>query len=196
MTRDEQLMFERVKRRDPAAIREVVEELMPQVLRMAIAAGLRREHAEDVAQATFLTFLESLDRFEGRSTIRTWVFGILFRKLSETRRDLRKDARFEDVDDVDESRFDARGRWVRPPRATDEGVFAAELHRSLDACLELLAERQRVVFELRERDGMSTEEICNVLGCSRTNLGVMLHRARAALRSCLEARGLGRQDEC
>ena len=74
-----------IRSRDPAAIREVVRAYLPQILRAAAGAGLDGQVAEDVAQSTFLTFLETAHRFEGRSRVRTWLFGILYRKIAETR---------------------------------------------------------------------------------------------------------------
>ena len=75
-----------IRERDPAAIQGVVHTYLPQILRAAAGAGLEGQLAEDVAQSTFLTFLETAHRFEGRSRVRTWLFGILYRKIAEARR--------------------------------------------------------------------------------------------------------------
>ncbi|MBC8424137.1 sigma-70 family RNA polymerase sigma factor [bacterium] len=175
-----------VRARDNEAIRGVVHAYLPHILRAARGAGLNRERAEDVAQETFKTFIETAERFEGRSHVRTWVFGIFYRKVSEMRRAAQKEERGQDIDEVVESRFDTRGMWVRPPRHADRDVHDEEIARHIEGCMEPLADNQRLAFVLKEVEGMKSEEICNALDVTRTNLGVLLFRARNALRECLE----------
>ena len=114
-TLDRPDLAERIRARDPEALQVVVETYLPQILRAARGAGLKPQEAEDAAQNTFTTFVESAERFEGRSHVRTWVFGILYRKISETRRKLGKDRQMDDIDEVFESRFDESGSWSQPP---------------------------------------------------------------------------------
>ncbi len=99
----------RVRARDPEALQAVARTYLAQIFRAARGAGLARQHAEDVVQATFTTFVETAPRFEGRSHVRTWLFGILYRKIAESRRKLDCDRRLDDIDDVVESRFDSAG---------------------------------------------------------------------------------------
>ncbi|MBU0741180.1 sigma-70 family RNA polymerase sigma factor [bacterium] len=176
----------RIRARDGEAIRAVVHAYLPHILRAARGAGLNRERAEDVAQETFKTFIESAGRFEGRSHVRTWVFGIFYRKVSEMRRAAQKEERGEDIDEVVESRFDTRGMWARPPLAADRDTYDSEISRYIEGCMEPLPENQRLAFVLKEVEGMNSEEICKTLDVTRTNLGVLLYRARNALRECLE----------
>ena len=103
-----------IRDRDPAAVREVVQTYLPQILRAASGAGLDGQLAEDVAQSTFLTFLETAHRFEGRSRVRTWLFGILYRKIAEARRKAGREQSTEDIDAVFEEKFDASGSWLLP----------------------------------------------------------------------------------
>ncbi len=180
-----------IRRRDPAALREVVEEYLPQVMRAARGAGLPRDEAEDVTQETFATFLEIASRFEGRSHVRTFLFGILYRKVSERRRALGRERRHDPIDDVMESRFDAAGRWTRPPAAADALLRADEVRRALADCLAASPENQRLAFHLREVEGLPTAEICKILDVTATNLGVMLYRLRNRTRECLEAKSVG-----
>ncbi len=182
----------RIRERDREAIETVVQAYLPQVLRAARGAGLDPEQAGEVTQATFTTFLDSAPRFEGRSHVRTWLFGILYRKIAEARRGLARDRRMDDIDEVFESRFDSRGGWARPPRPADADLFDQETRREISGCLEAAPTPQRMAFVLREVEGLSTEEICNILEVTRTNLGVMLHRIRNRLRECLEAKGVRR----
>lgn len=176
----------RVRAHDEEAIRAVVHAYLPHVLRAGRGAGLTPERAEDVAQETFKTFIETAERFEGRSHVRTWVFGIFYRKVSEMRRDAQKEERGQDIDEVVESRFDTRGMWARPPRHADREVHDREIAEHIETCMEPLPDRQRLAFVLKEVEGLDSEEICNALEVTRTNLGVLLFRARNALRECLE----------
>ncbi len=181
---------EQVRARDREALAQVVHAYLPQVLRTARGAGFSAQEAEEVAQETFKTFVETADRFEGRSHVRTWIFGILLRKLQEARRRFGRDGDFEPLDEVFESRFTADGRWARPPRRADAELDRKELGRQIQDCLDAASVQQRSAFLLREVEGLETDEICNILGVSRTNLGVMLHRLRNRARECLEARGI------
>jgi len=181
---------ERLRARDSSALERVVHAYLPQVLRAARGAGLDREQAEDVTQSVFLTFVESIGRFEGRSHVRTWIFGILYRKISASWRAKRRDTGLDDIDGVMESRFAADGTWFKPPREADRETLDAEIRANLAECLEGVPERQRMAFVLREIEAMPTTEICNVMSVTDTNLGVLLYRARNHLRECLEKRSI------
>lgn len=178
----------RIRGQDPEALRRVVEAYLEQILRAARGAGLNRQQAEEVTQNTFATFLETAPRFEGRSHVRTWLFGILYRKIQEARRGFAKDRRIDDIDEILESRFDPAGGWSRPPRGPEDALFAKEARHEIGGCLETAPDRQRLAFVLREVEGLATQEICKILGVSTTNLGVMLFRVRNRLRDCLEAK--------
>lgn len=178
----------RIRNLDRGALATVVDAYLDQVVRAARGAGLDQQQAEEVAQNTFATFIETAPRFEGRSHVRTWVFGILYRKIQEARRGFAKDRRMDDIDEVFESRFDPTGTWSQPPRGPADNLFAKEARREIGDCLEDAPEQQRMAFLFREVDGMSTPEICKILGVSATNLGVMLYRVRNRLRDCLETK--------
>lgn len=180
----------RLRARDPAAIESTVHAYLGQILRAARGAGLNAQEAQDLTQSVFLTFVQGIERFEGRSHVRTWLFGILYRKLSEARRVLKRENQQDDIDDVMEARFKPDGTWTRPPREADRATLDAEIRAHLAACLEDVPERQRVIFLMREVEGLTSDEICNVTDVSLTNLGVLLFRVRNRLRECLEKRGL------
>jgi len=186
-------LAERIRRRDPTALRETVRLYLPQILRAARGAGMDPDAAEDLAQAVFVTFIEKAHRFEGRSLVRTWLFGILYRKIAEARRKQGRDAAMDDIDTVFEKRFDAAGSWTRPPRAVDAAAYDGELRREISGCLEQTPEKQRMAFVLREVEDLGSEEICNILDVTRTNLGVLLMRARNRLRECLESKGIAKE---
>ncbi len=180
----------RVRERDAQTLEEVVRRYLPQILRAAGGAGLAPQLAEDVAQDTFVTFIETAPRFEGRSHVRTWLFGILYKKIAAARRNLRRDNEIDDIEEVFEQRFDDAGSWSRPPLPVDAEVYDAEVRRGIDGCLDRVPTNQRMAFVLREIEGMDTQEICKILEVTRTNLGVLLHRVRNRLRECLEAKGI------
>ncbi len=180
----------RVKASEPAAIQTVVETYLAQILRAARGAGLDPQQAEDVTQATFTTFIEVAPRFEGRSSVRTWLFGILYKKIAEARRARQRDRQMEEIDEDFERRFDARGSWSTPPQPVDTTLHQKQVETEIFACLEAAPLRQTLAFILREVEELSTEDICNVLGITRTNLGVMLHRTRNRVRECLESKGV------
>lgn len=181
----------RIRERDPEAIRAVLRAYLPQILRAAKGAGLEEHLAEDVAQSTFLTFLETAHRFEGRSRVRTWLFGILYKKIAEVRRKSDREHRMEDIDTVFDKNFDADGSWIQSPRPVDSEVYASEIQREIEACLDTVPTKQRMAFVLREVEELDTKEICKILEVTRTNLGVLLHRGRTRLRKCLQTKGLG-----
>ena len=180
----------RLQRRDADALRRLTAAYLPQVYRAARGVGLDDPSAEDVTQNTFVTFIEKIDSFAGHSHVRTWLFGILYHKISEARRSRGRDTGHEDIDEVMESRFRHDGKWALPPRSADQGTYDEEVRRHLAECLEGLSTDQRLAFVLREVEGLTSEEICAALEVSRSNLGVLLYRGRNGLRECLEARDI------
>ena len=190
MTVDHPEFAARIRARDPEAIETVVHKYLRQILRTAQGAGLDLQHAEDVAQATFATFIETAPRFEGRSHVRTWLFGILYKKIAEARRGVERDLQMDEIDEVVEQRFDTEGNWVHPPRPADLELYDSEVRERIEGCLEEVPTQQRMAFLLREVEELSTDEMCNILGVTRTNLGVLLYRVRNRLRECLETKGV------
>lgn len=182
----------RIRKGDPGALEAVIRTYLEQVLRTARASGLNPQAAEDVTQETFTTFLEKAHTFEGRSHIRTWLFGILYRKIAEARRTRTRENRLDDIDEMIEQRFADDGTWSRPPRPIDEILNDRQVGEHITECLDTAPTRQRMAFVLKEVEQLGSEEICNILEVTRTNLGVLLYRARNRLRECLESKGVGR----
>ena len=181
-----------IRSADPEAQRRVVEAYLPQILRASRAAGLDAPAAEDVVQSTFLTFFEKAATFEGRSQVRTWLFGILYRKIQEARRKGRREKPTDEIEAIVDRRFDERGNWANPPQDIEQLLEGVEIRDAIDGCLEGIPTRQRMAFVLREVEGLVGDEICKILDVSHTNLGVLIFRARNRLRECLEARGWAR----
>ncbi|MCI0366436.1 MAG: sigma-70 family RNA polymerase sigma factor [Phycisphaerales bacterium] len=163
--------------------------------------------AEDLVQETLLAAMTAQGSFEARSTVRSWLVGILKHKIGDY---IRANAREnpakgrahetepmseENLATWGESQFSARGKWkVRPGKWSSDPTVEterAELGRVLDDCLDKLPSNTAEVFLLSESRGHSAESVSKVLGLSTTNIGVILYRARMALRRCLELSWFG-----
>ena len=188
---DNPQLREKLRAGDREAIQLVVHTYLEQVLRTARGAGLGLDRAEDVTQETFVTFIEKAPSFDGRSHVRTWLFGILYRKILEAHRADKRQDQMDDIDEVVERRFKTDGGWLRPPQPVDTELNNAELRQQIEDCLENVPIRQQLAFVLREVEDFSMNEIGEILQLTRSNLGVALHRGRNRLRECLEAKGLG-----
>jgi RNA polymerase sigma-70 factor (ECF subfamily) len=151
------------------------------------------EQAEDAVQECFTAALSARESFGSESSERTWLVGILKRKIVDH---LRKQTREQPAGDPPEADtelgefFDKRGHWSRKPRGwrgkPDATAEDREFWAVFRRCLEGLSPRLAEAFLLRELDRMKSEEICKDLGLSPTNLWARLHRARLGLRRCLE----------
>jgi len=192
VVRRERDLLEGLRGRDPAAIREVVDQHARRIYRAARGLGFPPSDAEDLAQEVFLTFLETLDRFEGRSSVGTWLFGILHHKAQERRRSHAREDSTSAVEEAFEKRFDVEGAWLQPPVEADRLVESRETGEVLRDCLEGLPAQQREVFQLRQVDELSAADVARIVGCTTSHVGVLLHRARLRLRACLDGKGIGR----
>lgn len=182
--------LEGIRARDSSAWEALVDVYLPQLLRAGRGMGFSADEAQDLAQSVFLALIESIQKFEGRSHIRTYLFGIFYNKVSEHLRGKQRERENDPIDEVVESRFDSTGKWRQPPADFERDVFGKQVGGMIEECLEGVPRAQRVAFYLREVEEMETKEICKKLSVSGTNLGVMLFRARNRLRECLEKKGL------
>src|SRR5271155_3588570 len=150
------------------------------MLRVARAFVSSPAVAEEVVQDTWLGVVRGIDRFAGRSSFRTWLLTILVNRARSTGvREHRSIAIGDAAPAVDRSRFDASGAWMAPPQHWVED--------SEDRLLaESLPPRQREVLTLRDVDGLTGKEVCEVLEISEANQRVLLHRGRSHLRQALE----------
>jgi RNA polymerase sigma-70 factor (ECF subfamily) len=188
----DEALLARLRARDPEALRMAAEAHGRRIYRAARGMGHSATDAEDLAQEVFVTFLGSLDRFEGRAQIGTWLFGILHHKSLERRRAMSREELNDPIDQLFESQFDDHGRWRQPPLAADRLVHAGQVGAAIGGCLERLPGHQREVFHLRQVEELSAEAVSKITGQSITHIGVLLHRARARLRACLQEKGWGR----
>jgi len=147
--------------------------------------------AEEVVQDTWVAVLRGIDRFEERSSFKTWLLRILVNRARSTGvREQRSFAVGDATAAVDGSRFDAGGAWMSPPQHwiedSDERLLADGLAEDIQRSLEQLPVRQREVVTLRDVDGLSGREVCEALEISEANQRVLLHRGRSRLREALE----------
>lgn len=180
-----------LKKRDREAVSEVVKEHAGDLLRAAFGMGLKQVDAEEMVSETFSTFLDVLDRFKGRSSVRTFLFGILYRKAMERGRKKSRELATDPVDTVFEWRFNSWGRWSAPPRGPDEDALNQETADLIAVCMKGLTDTQRAAFHLKEVERESNADICNILEVTDTNLRVLLYRARIKLRECIEQKWEG-----
>ena len=185
--------LDRLRARDPDALRDIVDTHARRLYRAARGLGFSAADAEDLSQEVLVTFLETLDRFEGRSTIGTWLFGILHHKAQARRRSHAREDTTDPIEEVFEARFDARGSWSQPPVAADRLVESHESTVVLHHCVAALPDAQREVFQLRQVEELTAADVSRLIGCTVTHVGVLLHRARLRLRACLEHKGWGHQ---
>ncbi len=158
-----------------------------------------RAVAEEVVQEAWLGVLQGIDRFEGRSSLKTWVFRILLnRAMTRGVRESRsvpfaalaaREMGPEDAS-VDPDRFFSDGAWRSPPRRWEDSpelkVYSDETLAVARAAIDRLPTAQRLVITLRDLEGFPSDETCNALDISETNQRVLLHRARAKVRVALE----------
>jgi RNA polymerase sigma-70 factor, ECF subfamily len=192
--------LEALRAGDEAAFQSLIQRYHGPMLRLAMTYVGDRGVAEDVVQESWLTCLRSLDRFEGRSSLKTWLYGILV-NVARSRR--RKEARIlpfaslwrrDDSDSrrptVEQSRFGPDGLWRDGPRRWDNipesKVLGDETLQHVLAAIDALPPKQREVILLRDVAGLDAGEVSALLGISAANERVRLHRARAAVRQSLE----------
>jgi RNA polymerase sigma-70 factor (ECF subfamily) len=181
-----------------------LEEHGDELFGFAVARVRDRSTAQDLVQETFLAALRASRNFSGRSTERAWLFGILRHKLADHYRSNSREAAFAEPESTwpDEDQFfhasgPRKDAWIKsfapqPWAAPDETLVSKEFQAVFHSCLSKLPDKVAQVFLLREVDGLSSEQICKDLNVSPNNFWVMSHRARLALRRCLELNWFGR----
>jgi len=185
-------LLRRLRAGDERAFVTLVERYNGSMLRLAASFVPSRAVAEEVVQETWLAMLRGLAAFEGRSSLKTWLFTILVNRARSTGV---RESRTVPVADagpvVDASRFGPDGAWVLPPEhwieEAESRVDAVKLNELLRSALNGLPPRQREVVLLRDVEELTSAEVCGVLSISEANQRVLLHRGRGKLRQVLEA---------
>jgi RNA polymerase sigma-70 factor, ECF subfamily len=177
---------------DEQAFVMLVARYQPSMLRLARAMVSSDAVAEEVVQDTWLGVVRGIDRFEGRSSFKTWLFSILVNRARSAGSAEHPNTPIEALHAVDPSRFDAQGHWADPLERWSEDredrLDARALTPMLNAALDDLPPRQRQVVVLRDVEGLSNAETCSALGISSGNQRILLHRGRSHLRGMLEAK--------
>jgi RNA polymerase sigma-70 factor (ECF subfamily) len=194
---DDDAVIEAMRRGDERVFAEIVERWSGIMMRVALVHLGRRAIAEEVVQDAWLTVLRSLDRFERRSTLRTWIIGIV---VNLARARARAERRSVPLDDAPAAAVDAARflpadhprwphHWAAEPRpwpTPEDDLLAAETRKVMLDAIAALPPSQQEVLVLRDLDGMSAAEVCNILSLTDTNQRVLLHRARSKVRNALE----------
>ena len=149
--------------------------------------------AEEVVQDTWMAVVRGVSKFEGRSSIKTWLVSIAVNRARSTgARESRGLPLSSSEAAVDPNRFDTNGHWIAPPEYfmedAEDRVVAGALSESIHSSLENLPENQRQVVTLRDVEGLDSKEVCQLLEISQVNQRVLLHRGRSRLREDLETK--------
>ena len=195
----------RLRNRDEASYLELVQKHHASLVRLAQSFVNNRAVAEEVAQETWVAVLQGIDRFEGRSSLKTWIFQILINRAKTRGVREARSVSFSALNDmnsesgyssVDPSRFvspddsENPGSWISQPQQWDmtpeQLMLSQECRVYIEEAIASLPTNQKEVITLRDVQGWSNEEICNTLGISEANCRVLLHRARSKVRQTLE----------
>ncbi len=172
----------------PDEIAVLVRDHTQDLLRAALGLGLPITDAEELVQDSFVAFLKAAERFEGRSSVKTFLFGILYNKALERGRKAARELATDPSDQIFDGRFNWWGHWTSPPGGPEKEADVKEIAELIAQCLEGLTPQQRAAFQLKEVDRELNPAICNILGVQDTHLRVLLFRARTKLRECIEGK--------
>jgi len=207
---DELELVAALRRRDELAFSQLVDRHHSSLLRLARLYVRTQAVAEEVVQETWLGVLQGIDRFEGRSSLKTWIFHILMNRARTRGQRESRSIPFSAMWDeqaegpapaVEPERFQgAHGEypdhWAVPPRdwgrSPEEIALSGETRSLILRAIEGLPPSQREVITLRDIEQWNSDEVCNVLKLTETNQRVLLHRARSAVRRALERHFGGR----
>jgi RNA polymerase sigma-70 factor (ECF subfamily) len=193
-------LLDALRRGDEGAFESIIDEHTPALLRLARLYAPTQAVAEEAVQETWLGVVRGVDSFEGRSSLRTWIFRILVNQAKSSGVAERRHVQLaeeaegdgEGPSDVDPGRFSGlpRGYWSSPPNYWDElpedRLLAEETLEVIKRAAKSLSPGQQAVFELRDLQHWTAAEVCEVLGLSEGNQRVLLHRARSRVRSAIE----------
>jgi len=195
-------LIEALRAGDERAFERLVAEYHASMLRLALSFVRNRAVAEEVVQETWLGVLNGLDRFEGRSSLKTWIFRILTNRAKTRGEREGRTVPFsslaepgEEGPSVEPERFSGpdhrwAGHWAAYPErwetVPERKLLSSEARTRIDDAIAGLPPSQRAVITLRDVTGLTSEEVCNVLELSETNQRVLLHRARSKVRAVLE----------
>jgi RNA polymerase sigma-70 factor, ECF subfamily len=183
-------LLDRLRDGDEEAFLVLVGRYQQQMLRLARSMVSSQAVAEEAVQDTWMGVVRGIDRFEGRSSFKTWLFRILVNRTRSAGAKEVPSVPIENAHAVDPARFDAQGHWADPvtpwTEQADDRLDAAKWSQVLTAAIYQLPDRQRQIVMLRDVEGLSSAEACDVLGISAGNQRILLHRGRTRLREAIE----------
>jgi len=189
----EAALIDRLRKQDERAFTEIYRVHNHVLIRFAASILRNTANAEEIVQETWVSVLRGIGGFEGRSSLRSWIFTIL---VNKARTRLRQDARLVAFDDAGpdcglEAAFDGRGRWAQMPALWDEVtperiVEGRSMLAHVNALIDALAPAQRAVLIMRTQSELESAEICALLGITESNMRVLLHRARQTVREGID----------
>ncbi len=194
---DDADLVARLQAGDEGAFATLVDLYHAPLLRLACTFVPSRAVAEEVVQDTWLGVVRGIDRFEGRSSLKTWLFRIVVNRARTAGVRERRETPTDRPDEpsVPLERFNASGGWASPPSPwtddAEERIVARQTAHKVSRHLNLLPERQRQVVVMRDFEGLPATEVCSILGITEANQRVLLHRGRSRVRNMLE-RELGK----
>ena len=180
---DDAAIVARIRRGDSTVFDHLLELLYSPMLRVAMGYVRSRDEAEEVIQDTWVAVLAGIDKFEGRSSFKTWMFRILINRARTRAQRENRTVPFSSLDQ------DAVLVWPAPPaqhtRDPEQQLLNDELRHAIEATIATLPPLQRNVITLRDVEGWSADEVCDTLSISAGNQRVLLHRARMHVRERL-----------
>ena len=187
---DDEELLARFLGGDQSAFRAIVQRYHALVVRVARHYVNSDASAQDVAQDTWIAVLRGAERFEGRSTFKTWLLRITVNLARKTGTREHRVVNVDPVDPVSRTRFDSVGMWNEAPQPFTELVEGrlarADVVDAVHRAMRELPELQHAVVTLRDVEGLSTSEVAELLELSDANVRVLLHRGRARIRGVLE----------
>lgn len=202
---DEYQLLERLREKDETAFEILLDRYHSGMVNIALIYLNERTVAEEVVQETWIGVLRGLHRFEGRSSLKTWIFSILVNRAKTW---AQREGRYVNLSALDDSdagsheaavnpdRFNPADdprwphHWKSAPQSWDEipenRLLSQETHERIRNAIETLPAKQRAVITLRDLEECSSDEVCNILALSESNQRVLLHRARSKVRQILE----------
>ena len=195
---DDGALVEALRKGDERAFAALVQRYHASLLRLAMSYVATREQAEDAVAETWLGVINGIDRFEGRSSLKTWIFRILVNRAKTKGVREQRSVPFSSLEgdgeesgpSVDPARFAGAGNWLAPPESweglPEDRLLSAETRSIVDDAIARLPDMQRAVITLRDVQGCTAQEASDVLGLTEVNQRVLLHRARSKVRARLE----------
>jgi RNA polymerase sigma-70 factor (ECF subfamily) len=179
-------LVDRLREGDEEAFVTLVGRYHEPMVRLARSMVSSQAVAEEAVQDTWLGVVRGIESFEGRSSIKTWLFRILVNRARTAGAREERSVPMEAAHAVDTANFDADGQWADPLERWRHDLEAVDWAPILRSALERLPARQRTVVVLRDVEGLSSDEVCSVLDISAGNQRILLHRGRSRMRALLD----------